>query len=133
MERSKQDRNEVPCGTGYQPLSARGPSLSETKSLYKAHREPINEYDALMQCDFMEEPEEPEDGAFLTETMACLTPKEQAVVNFVVMGDMSYWDAGRILGAEFPRKGIPKPYSKTTIGNIYNRAINKMRKHLEEQ
>lgn len=141
--RTKQDRFEIPAGTGYQGdqsgyggPSGRRPrsvSLRDDKTLWDAHRQPDNEYEALMQCDFDQEPAELPDGSFLAETMACLTEKEQAVINFVVIGQMSYRDAGRVLGAEFPRHGVPKPYGKTCVGNIYNRAIKKMRKMLEEQ
>lgn len=86
-----------------------------------------------MQCDFGEEPPEPADPSFLAETMSVLTPKEAAVVDFIVIGGMSYRQAGRYLGAEFPRKGIPKPYSKMGVSQIYKRALAKMRQHLEEQ
>ena len=130
---SKQDRFEVPCGTGSQPMSARGPSLSETSSLWDSHRQPENEYDALMRCDFGEEPAPVSDPSFLEETMSCLTDKEKAVVNFIVIGGMSYRQAGRYLGAEFPRRGIPKPYSKMGVSQIYKRALAKMRQHLEGQ
>jgi len=133
MSRSKQDRAEIPCGTGFVPTGTGGPSLSDTTTLWDAHREPINEYDALMRCDFDQYPVECEDSTFLVEMEALLTPKEKAVIGFLVYGGMSLYQTGRYLGAEFPRKGVPTPYSKMTVSNLRDSALAKMRNYLETQ
>jgi hypothetical protein len=123
---------EIPCGTGYNVDRLRGPSLSDTTTLWDAHRKTTNPYEALQSADFDEYPDVPGESLFLSEMESLLTPKELAVVSFVTYGQMSFSQAGRYLGAEFPRKGQPTPFSKNAVRNIYVRAINKMRKHLEE-
>lgn len=132
MSRSKQDRMETPCGTGFSNDFTRGPSLKDTETLWDAHRYPINEYEGVMSADFLQHDMWEDDGSLIEFLTSCLTPQEKAVIDFVVFGDMSLAQAGKYLGAEFPRKGIPKPYSKQTVGNIRDKAVAKMRKFLEE-
>lgn len=131
--RTRQDRMEIPCGTGFSPDRMAGPSLSDTTTLWDAHREPVNGMEALMSADFDEYPDGPvADSSFLEEMESILTPKEAAVINFMVFGQMSLTTAGRYLGAEFPRRGVPKPYSKNAVRNIQMAALAKMRKYLED-
>lgn len=132
--RTKQDRAEIPCGTGFQPDRTTGPSLSDTHTMWDAHREPINEYDALMRCDFDEYPEEPKyPEELITMVEGILTPKELAVVNFLVYGGMSLAVAGRYLGEEFPRKDMPTPYSKMAVTQLRNSAFRKIETFLLER
>lgn len=125
----------MPVGTGYRESSygTRFPSLVDTTTLWDPHREPINEYDALMRCDFGEEPADIPDGMFLAEMESVLTPKEWAAINFRIIGGMSLELAGKYLGAEFPRKGVPMPFSKQAVSNIVNGGLKKLRNHLERK
>jgi DNA-directed RNA polymerase specialized sigma24 family protein len=133
MTRSKQDRQEIASGTGYSADRTRGPSLVDTHGLYDAHRPPENEYQSLMEADFGQEPVDPfPQETLITDAMAALTPIEAAVVSFIVFGGMSLREAGRYLGAEFPRNGVPTPYSKMGVSDIYKRALRKMRATLGE-
>lgn len=135
---SKQDRHEVPCGTGYAQGDSdghyRGGSLTVDTTLWDAHRQPENEFEALMVCDFGEEPPAHHDPMFLDEieTASQLTDRERATLGFVVYGGMSLQKAGYYLGAEFPRKGVPYPYTKTSVARFRASALAKIRKHLEE-
>lgn len=129
--RTKQDRMEVPCGTGFSNDISWGPSLKDTETLWDPHRYPINDYEGLLTADFGEHPMWEDNGELIDMITACLNPKEKAVINFVVFGGMSLTQAGKYLGAEFPRKGQPYPYSKQTVGNIRDRALEKMRTFLE--
>lgn len=130
--RSKQDRAEIACGTGFVADRTKGPSLSETANMYAAHQQPLNEYDALMRCDFDEYPTEPTHPEInLDELEADLTDKERSVLAFVVYGGMSLSKAGVELGHEFPRNGQPTPYSKTAVNELKNSALAKIRLRLE--
>lgn len=132
MDRSKQDRAEIPCGTGFVVDRANGQSLSDTTTLWDAHRVPDSEYEALMVCDFGQEPKEnPYPPEFLAKLEAILTPKELAVIQFIVYGDMSLAVAGKYLGAEFPRNDVPIPYSKMAVLQIRNSALTKLREAIE--
>lgn len=134
--RTKQDRAEIPCGTGFVPDRNAGPSLSDTHTLWDAHRLPIDEYDALMRCDFDEEPDDwgiQPDLFAIIEQAGILTDKELAVVNFMVVGGMSLAVAGRYLGAEFPRNGAPTPYSKMAVSQWRNSAFAKIETFLLER
>ena len=130
MGRSIQDRREIPCGTGFNPDRTTGPSLNDTRTPWDAHREPINDYQALMDTDFDEEPATLHDSKLLEFCESVLDEREKAVIGFRVYGGMSLAQAGRYLGAEFPRNGVPRPYSKQTVSNLEQSAIVKMRKHL---
>jgi hypothetical protein len=123
---------EIPCGTGYNVDNVRGPSLSDTTTLWDPHRHPDSEWEALQSADFDEYPEVVVPDSFLAEMESLLTPKELAVISFMVYGQMSLTQAGRYLGAEFPRRGQPRPFSKNAVRNIKMAALAKMRKHLEE-
>lgn len=134
MSRTKQERREVPCGTGYAADTAgtRRVSLVDTHTMYDTHRPPASMYEAVMVADFDEQPRIPQ-SSFLEEmeTAAGLTERERAVLAFTVYGGLSLRVAGQYLGAEFPRKGIPKPYTKPTVAAWKQRAINKLRDHIE--
>lgn len=126
-------RKEIPCGTGYSS-DPNSRSLSERSGLYDAHRPGINDYEDLMRCDFDEFPQEtnlPLQGIWYT-LEELLTPKELAVINFVVVGGMSLAVAGKYLGAEFPRRGVPTPYSKMAVSQLRDTAIAKIKHHLQE-
>jgi hypothetical protein len=128
VERSKQDRAEVPCGTGFVIDRTSGPSLSDTSTLWDAHRVPDSEYESLMVCDFGQETTaNPYPEIFLQKLEAVLNPKELAVVQFLVYGNMSLSMAGKYLGAEFPRNGVPTPYSKMAVTQIRNSAYAKLK------
>lgn len=130
MGRSVQDRREIPCGTGFNADRTTGPSLNDTRTPWDAHREPINDYQALMDTDFDEEPERIHDDSLIRFCESVLDEREKAVIAFTVYGGMSLAEAGRYLGAEFPRNGVPRPYSKMTVSNLKQSAVDKMRKHL---
>ena len=125
MERSKQDRAEVPCGTGFIIDRGNGQSLSDTHTLWDAHRVPDSEYEALMVCDFGQEPQEnPYPELFLQKLEAVLTPKELAVVQFLVYGSMSLSMAGKYLGT---------PYSKMAVTQIRNSAFAKLKEAIQNE
>lgn len=130
VTRSVQERMETPVGVGYNPG---GPSLMDRTTLWDKHRGPINEYQALMEAGFLEEPRQVADATIWGTVADTLTPKEMAVINFRVVGGMSLRVAGQYLGAEFPRKGVPLPFSKMAVSNIQKRALAKLRQRFTEE
>lgn len=129
-ERTKQDRKEIPVGVQYNPTQHhRVNSLSDDTTLWDAHRPPSTDHEAMMQ-----------DGepAVSQETLqarwehvqtlieqAALTPKELAVIEYVVFGEKSLADAGRWLGLQFRDNGTP--YSKMMVSKLRDSALKKLR------
>jgi len=141
-ERTKQDRHEIPSGTGFVDPEAggfqpKGGSLVETDNPWLAHRHPENEYQAMMEV--IPHTEIPATEAELEEEWsqveatirsAGLSEMELAVVEMTAMGEMSYRECGVYLGREFPRE-TDRPYSKMTVSRIRDRALDKLRKVYE--
>lgn len=141
-ERDKQDRHEIPSGVRYNPDRDRGDggsgdgsrrwdgSLVDTRPLYKYHNVPDTIEEALVVCAPFQEPQlsrEEMDVTSLEVALALLTEKERSVIELVVFGQMSLFQAGIWLGEEYGRG----PYSKQGVSNIRDSALRKMRKHYE--
>jgi len=124
----KQDRAERPVGLAFQ---MDGPSLADDSTLYDAHRLPRNEYQALMEADFLEEPEMDEATA---EAMwlafsdkvhsAGLTDRELLVVECIVWGGMSLATTGQYLAREL---GQNRAVPKQSVQRIRDKAFDKLR------
>ena len=113
-----------------------GPSLVDNRPLYGPHLVPENEYQALMECDFGEDPkmsatEREADWALFQQKLesAGLTEREMIVVDCVVFGQMSLSKAGEVLARS---EGTNKPYSRQHIYRIRNSAYAKLRAVFEQ-
>lgn len=125
--------HEWPAGLGYSSAPY-GPSLVDDRHLYQNHRIPENEYQALMEADFGEEPalsvdEREAQWAVIQERIAAanLTEEEMAVVDLVVFGQMSLSEAGFYMARW---AGINKAYPKQRVHRIRNKAFAKLRETL---
>lgn len=130
-EQGPHTRHERPMGIGFSMI---GPSLSEDHGLWDAHKIPENEYQALMECDFGQEPEESlaereAKWALFQQRIdaAGLTEKELLVVECVVFGETSLAEAGEYMARHY---GINKGYSKQYIHRLRNSAFAKLRQTL---
>jgi DNA-directed RNA polymerase specialized sigma24 family protein len=119
-ERTKQDRYETPVGVRYNDAGskARNGSLSETDTLWDAHRHPENEYEALMQPGDMPDAETLEVawGEYEQKIAAAgLTAEEQEVFDMMVFGGHSLAWCANHLGC-----------SKTWVAKLKKRALVKL-------
>lgn len=133
--RTKQDRREVPAGTGYVPKEdGSGPSrgsLVENRPLWGQFKVPDTEYEALMECAPLQEPPVPLEELRLAalamgDALECLTPIQRSVLELVVVGGMSLREAGRWLAREFGRE---KPYSAMGVSKIRDAALVRLREY----
>ncbi len=134
-ERHKHDAHEWSAGLGFvdnDEHGRRGPSIVDNRPLYGPHNVPINQYQAMMEADFGEEPkmssDEREADWLLFETKiesAGLTELERLVVDCVVFGQMSLSEAGMYLARHMSRN---KPYSRQHVHHLRNKAFDKLRK-----
>ena len=135
------ERHEYPSGLGYVPdgeqdwfssgVRNKRTSLIDNRPLYGPHMVPINEYQALMECDFNEHPamteQEREADWLLFEekiSLAQLTDRERVVVDCIVFGNLSLTQTADYLARHESKN---KPYHKQTIHNIRNVAFAKLR------
>jgi hypothetical protein len=136
-ERHKHDAHEWSAGLGFvdnPDRGPRGPSIVDNRPLYGPHNVPDNQYQALMECDFGEDPkmssDEREADWLLFETKianAGLSCKEAVVVDCVVFGQMSLSDAGDYLARA---EGRNKSYTRQHIHYLRNKAFAKLREAL---
>lgn len=130
MERTKQDRNETPVGVSYSS-DGQG-SLTETGGIWRNHNLPDNEYEALMECAPLQEPQSHHETSAGWDAMLdkVLTPKEKAVIELLYIGGMSGTEAGIFLARQFSSRN--KPYTKTYVYKLRDQALAKLRNVLEE-
>lgn len=129
-ERFRHDAHEWSAGLGF--MTDGGPSLVDNRPLYGPHNVPQNMYQAMMECDFGEEPamssDEREADWLLFEARiraAGLDSKESIVVDCVVFGQMSLSEAGNYLARA---EGRNKTYTRQHIHHLRNKAFAKLRK-----
>jgi hypothetical protein len=131
--RAPHEVHEWSAGIGFDRdgLRGRGPSLVENRPLYGPHLVPENQYQALMEADFGQEPvmsaDEREADWLLFETkiqQAGLTEREMIVMESVVFGQMSLTKAADVLARH---EGKNRPYSREHIRRIRNAAFDKLR------
>lgn len=113
------------------------PSIVDNRPLYGPHHVPENQYQAMMEADFGEEPkmsaDEREADWLLFETRianAGLTDQERLVVDCVVFGQMSLAETGRYMARA---EGINKAFSKQRVYYLRNRAFEKLRKAFTDE
>ena len=133
---TKHGAHEWSAGLGYvdndEHGARQGPSLVDDRPLYGPHHVPENQYQAMMEADFGQEPamsaDEREADWLLFQSKieaAGLTEKEAVVVDCVVFGQMSLSQAGEFLARHVGRN---KSYTRPYIHHLRNQAFEKLRK-----
>ena len=139
-ERFRHEAYEWSAGLGFVDNDngeRRGPSIVDNRPLYGPHHVPENQYQAMMECDFGQDPamsvDEREADWFLFETKikaAGLTEREGIVVDCVVFGQTTLAEAGEYLARH---EGRNEPFQRQYIHYLRNKAFDKLRKAFTDE
>lgn len=128
--RSSQDRHETPVGVRYNPDRRFG-SLQDRHGLYDVHNLPASEFEALMVApgETVLDAADLQEMAWLwteLELDQLLSPKELAVIEMIVFGQLPLREAGVFLGKQFRKDG--SSFSKSMVAKIRDSGLRKLRR-----